>query len=225
MGSHSYDNTRTNSTHTNESVSHMFHSNYMTVFLLICFTTSIVQAQDKLKWQQKYDKHGIIAMTRKVDGSAYLEYKIETNIEGSTVDEALTLITDINQYKTIFPYLDQAELLSEYNETSYDVLVVIKTPFPVKNRIGVYTNTIHREEQFASINIIQNEELIPETKYVNIKKCYGSWAIQESENGFLSISHTFFADPGGSIPAWIINSFALKQPINTFKILKEILTR
>lgn len=191
------------------------------LILLFALTHLVAYGQESSEWKLKYNKDGITAMTRKVIDSPYLEYKIQTDVDGSSVKEALNLITNVDQYKTIYPYLSEAALLNEDDDDSFDVLVVIKTPFPVKNRIGVYTNKIDLKQGEAIISISQNEKLIPESKHVKIEKCYGSWHFEESNENRLFITHTFFADPGGSIPAWIINSFALKQPVKTFRIIKK----
>lgn len=190
------------------------------------FYAALIQAQSQQHqdWKLASTKNDIKAYTRKVEHSKYLEYKIETQAN-ATIDETLEILIDPKNYKKIFPYLSQVDLLRNGLPESYDVLVVIKTPFPVKNRIGVYTNQISRNEDKKEIDIIisQNSELIPDTKHVKIKECYGSWNLKQTDENEIFITHTFFADPGGSIPAWIINAFALKQPMKTFSILKKML--
>lgn len=176
-------------------------------------------------WTLSFEDDDIKGYTRHVDHSKYLEYRLEMIVEG-TVQEVLDLITDINNYKTLYPYLGKYELLSGHSPTEFDVLIVINTPFPARKRIGVYSNKIsHTSPDEAHITITQKNELIPESKYVKIEECYGSWEIKALNQHTVKIVHQFFADPGGSIPAWIINAFALKQPKNTFKTLKKQLLK
>lgn len=176
-------------------------------------------------WTLSFDDNGITGYTRHVEHSKYLEYRLEMTCKG-TVKEALDAITDINNYKKLYPFLGKIELLSEPHPTQFDVLLVIKTPFPAKNRIGVYSNQInHISANEARIFITQKSELIPDSKYVKIVECYGSWVIKAVDQNQVTIVHQFFADPGGSIPAWIINAFALKHPKNTFKTLKKQLSK
>lgn len=176
-------------------------------------------------WTLSFEDNGITGYTRHVDHSKYLEYRLEMTCKG-TVKEALDAITDINNYEKLYPFLGKIELLSEPHPTEFDVLLVIKTPFPAKNRIGVYSNQIkHISPVEARIAITQKSELIPDSKYVNIEECYGSWDIKAVDQNQVRIVHQFFADPGGSIPAWIINAFALKHPKNTFKTLKKQLQK
>lgn len=194
---------------------------YFFISMFFSFTFIQVHSQSN-DWKLSSSKNGIDAYTRKVDNSKYLEYKIETQIS-STVDETVAILIDTKNYKKIFPYLSEVELLRNDLPESYDVLVVIKTPFPVRNRIGVYTNQIERSNEEVNILISQNTDLIPDTKHVKITECYGSWNVRTISDTDINITHTFFADPGGSIPAWIINAFALKQPMKTFSILRDIL--
>jgi len=188
--------------------------------IIISFSfCSVAQSND---WKRASNEDGIQAYTRKVSGSKYLEYKIETQIS-TTIEGAINLITDTKKYKLIFPYLSKVELLKNNTEDSYDVLVVINTPFPARDRIGVYTNQINRSDNEATIQISQNTNLIPDSKYVKIKECYGSWNLKKINEDQIFVSHTFFADPGGTIPPFIINAFALKQPMKTFRIIRKTL--
>jgi len=41
----------------------------------------------------------------------------------------------------------------------------------------------------------------------------------------ISIVYTFEADPGGNLPAWLVNSFADKGPYESFKKLAELLKK
>lgn len=116
------------------------------LFKLIILSLCLQTKTQINAWKLASTKDDIKAYTRKVDHSKYLEYKIETQIS-STVDDVLTLLTDTKQSKKIFPYLSEIELLRDELPESFDVLVVIKTPFPVKNRIGVYTNHISRSQE------------------------------------------------------------------------------
>ncbi len=176
-------------------------------------------------WQLEYSKHGITAYTRKVDHSKYVEYKIEITTKGN-LDNAVNILTDIDRYSTLYPYLKSYEVISDKdNHQDFDILLNIKTPFPVKNRIGVYNNKVNRiSNSEVIISISQKSEEIPEdTKAVKIVDCYGSWKLKQLDADTLHITHQFFADPGGSIPAWIINQFVLKHPVKTVKTLAKLL--
>jgi hypothetical protein len=42
---------------------------------------------------------------------------------------------------------------------------------------------------------------------------------------YMNIVYTFEADPGGSLPAWLVNSFADKGPYESFRKLSDILKK
>lgn len=176
-------------------------------------------------WQLEYSKNGINAYTRKVDHSKYVEYKIDITTKGN-INNAVNILTDIDQYGTLYPYLKSYEILSDKNnKEAFDILLNIKTPFPVRNRIGVYHNKVDRvSDTEVVISISQKSDMIPiETKAVKIVDCYGSWQLKQIDSESLHITHQFFADPGGSIPAWIINEFVLRHPVKTVRTLANIL--
>jgi hypothetical protein len=50
-----------------------------------------------------------------------------------------------------------------------------------------------------------------------------NWVVTPIGDNKLAIEYVAMADPGGSIPAWITNSFSTKGPFETFRKLKDVL--
>jgi hypothetical protein len=50
-----------------------------------------------------------------------------------------------------------------------------------------------------------------------------SWYVTAPSPGTIHIVYTFEANPGGSIPAWLVDSFADKGPFESFKKLGQLL--
>jgi len=51
-----------------------------------------------------------------------------------------------------------------------------------------------------------------------------NWYVTMPTTKTISIVYTFEADPGGNLPAWLVNSFADKAPYESFKKLSQRLT-
>ena len=63
-------------------------------------------------------------------------------------------------------------------------------------------------------------EHIAEEDYVYVKNIESAWKIS-GKDGKLSVEHTAFMDPSGSIPNWIINATLTDGPINTLTNLNN----
>ena len=53
----------------------------------------------------------------------------------------------------------------------------------------------------------------------------GKWVFTPLENGKTQVYHQFGGDPGGSIPAWIVNMFLVDGPYKTMLGLQETIAK
>jgi hypothetical protein len=66
---------------------------------------------------------------------------------------------------------------------------------------------------------------VPEKKdIVRVKNSFGKWVLTPQKNG-VRIEYTLETDPGGSLPAWLVNLFVAKGPHETFVKLKKQLAK
>ena len=62
----------------------------------------------------------------------------------------------------------------------------------------------------------------PEKKdLVRIPMSRGFWTATSQSDRKIHLQYIVVIDPGGSVPAWILNNFATKAPIETFSNLKK----
>jgi hypothetical protein len=101
-----------------------------------------------------------------------------------------------------------------YNET---VL-----PWPASNRDAVihliiYPDSLHH---IVRVNAVSEPKFIGEVEgIVRIPYSKASWYVVETGNK-ISIDYTFEVDPGGSLPAWLVNMMADKGPYESFDKLR-----
>jgi hypothetical protein len=57
--------------------------------------------------------------------------------------------------------------------------------------------------------------------FVRIPHSKGDWEIHTVTNKIVHIIYILEIDPGGSVPAWIMNMFGTKAPFITFQNLKR----
>jgi len=53
----------------------------------------------------------------------------------------------------------------------------------------------------------------------------GYWQVDVLDNGLLQISFQMQVDPGGSIPAWLVNMFTGETPYQTLSKIRELVKR
>ena len=57
-----------------------------------------------------------------------------------------------------------------------------------------------------------------------MKNFKGTWrVVPQEEKGLVQIEHIAHADPGGTIPKWLVNSALVNNPYNSLLNMKKLL--
>lgn len=190
------------------------------VFIALLFFGS---QQDQEGWKKALDKEGITIHTRKVDGSPFHEFLAETSMPG-TIPAFKKIFSDVSNYIAWMPDCKSAELINMQNENEFAYYMEIKTPFPVANRYTMQRVLFSEKHGELTVSLVNCENCQqPETSSVKIETAYGSWIVRQENKNEISIRFQYYADPGGDLPAWLVNSFIEKSPYNTLRLLRELL--
>ncbi len=192
------------------------------MLLCFCFISSSIDAQQE--WKFRKEVEGIKAYTMKHDWSKFDEYRVEAEIEGS-LSALLAVFRDYEVYPKLFDGFEK--IINHVDEPDrYINYITVKTPFPAKDRDGVYLNEMDydADKKMLRIEVSCTEQFYnPSRKYIQIKNCQGFWEIKENGNGTLEVVNQFVMDPGGNVPAFIINMQTVKNPIKTILSLRELI--
>jgi hypothetical protein len=175
-------------------------------------------------WILKKDKSGIEIYTRSFEGSSFDEFRGVTVISDITLKEVLKVILDVNHYESLFPDCINPKILRQEGEWFDIHYIQTKGPFPVKDRDSVYEQKteIDKDGKHARIYLKPLPDYIPGNKdMVRIRKGSGFWELEEDSNGNVKVIYQFHGDPGGEIPAWLVNSFVVTHPFKTLNNLRN----
>lgn len=190
------------------------------LFLILLF----INPFPDLDWNLKKDKDGIKIYTRSVQGSSIEEYKAITTIEKYSLSDVLKVISDVENYESLFPDCMNPKVLKQDGEYYSVVYTQTKGPFPVKDRDSVFEQKtqIGNNGKYAKISLIAMPGYFAEDKkFVRIRKGSGFWELTEDDNENVKVIYQFHGEPGGEIPAWLANSFVVRHPFETLKNLKN----
>lgn len=197
---------------------------YKLLLIIYGFVFAYPLSSQKSDWVFRKETEGIKAYTQKHDWSKFDEYRIETTIDGN-LSAILAVFKDFDIYPVLFDGFD--EIINHVNEPDrYVNYITINTPFPARNRDGVYVNELkyNQDQKLLHIDITCSDEYYNnDSGYVQIKNCNGFWDIKDIGGNKLKIVHQFVMDPGGNVPAFIINMQTVKNPLKTMKTLKKLI--
>lgn len=191
--------------------------------LLLCSIAATGFGQNK--WRLSKEKDGIKVYLAENPKSKYKSIRVECTLSG-TFDKLIAVLTDIEHLKDWVYNTKTSYLIKKIS--AYDLYYYTETsiPWPMSNRDVVVHLKIIKDSSQSFVKILSTNEnrFVPE-KDGKVRVIYylTNWYVTMPTPKTISIIYTFEADPGGSLPAWLVNSFADKGPYESFKKLSDIL--
>ena len=173
-------------------------------------------------WELKDEEEGIKVYTRTVENSDIKAIKVECTIE-ATLSQLTAVLLDIPAshewiYATKFCRVQKNISSSELIYHSE-----IDVPWPASNRDFIVRVKIEQDSITKKLTV--DGENLPhylkeQEDVVRIMHTKSNWTVTP-RNKYLDIVFTLHVHPGGSIPAWLINLFATRGPLETFRNLRS----
>lgn len=175
-------------------------------------------------WELAREGTGIQVYTRKVSGSKFKEYKGIMTVEAS-LSSLIALVNDVAAYPKWIDTCKEGKTLKRISPTESYAYTVNKA-FPVANRDAIVRNVIQQDPEtlVVTIDIEGKPDFIPENKnLVRVTHIKGFWRFTPLDQGKVEIVYQVHNEPGGGIPAWLVNSFVVKQPFRTLVNMQKMI--
>ena len=195
------------------------------VFLfLLLYTLSFTIAQE---WELKKNKEGIQVYTKSNPNSPFDLLKAECSINVG-INELLNLIFDVNRH-TEWVY-NSVQSVAIAQKTPYDIIYYGETyaPWPVSNRdLVIHLKAITDSVTgICSITAISEPTLKPKVNgKIRVPRSISRWKLTPENHKRTHIVYTLDIDPGGSLPAWLVNFASIEGPYLSFLKMKSILIK
>ncbi len=178
------------------------------------------------EWDLKKNKNGIRIYTRSFDSTKIREYKAIMTVK-TTLQEVFEVLMDGDRlwewnYKT-----SESKTLVRLSDEAYIVWIKNDLPWPIKNRDHVSrVMVVYRDHKRIRLNIVpdNSQQVAEESHTIRITNFKGYWLLREIPEG-IEITQQLYGDPGGALPAWLLNSLITTSPYQSFSNLKEILEK
>jgi hypothetical protein len=178
-------------------------------------------SQEKSWVLQKYEE-GIGVYLRKADNSNFKELKSVVHIKTS-LSSIVAVLSDWESYPE---WVYRCGSSSTVKILSDSVLIHYQTvlaPWPVDSRDFVVMVKLVQEAETK--RIVQSSVALPDyiprkDGFVRIKSFRASWTLTPLEDGFIKVEYQLLVDPGGNVPAWLVNLAVVEGPLETTRHLK-----
>lgn len=174
--------------------------------------------------KEKHDKE-VTLYTTSVPGSLFKAYKVEAEFT-TTLTALAAHQKDADNYINWMDGLKSSELVEDTGET-YCTHSIVPAPWPVKDRDSIVTSSISQDPDTLEVYIRfqhDNNRLPPQKGCERVEMVNGEWIFTPiMENGQFTgrvkLSYINHVNPGGKIPSWLANNFAIDVPFKSIKSL------
>lgn len=200
---------------------------FLLSFLLSTFAGSYVPVQEETCKLRK-DKDDIKVYACHTDTSLLKSIRAEVLIKDISIKELKDYLMDIENYVTWQYKLEEAQVLEQVNNSEVVMRTVVDAPWPVNNREVLTRMTA--KTNAASTELMVEGLVIPydypeEKGLVRVPFSRSSWFVEQVNGNDLKVAYSLSVDPGGSLPAWLVNLAVAEAPYESFRNLKKQLSQ
>ena len=195
------------------------------IFILIATFPLNSQELTEQGWTLEKNRRGVQVYTRPIIGSKLKEYKAFVSIK-TDIEKVVLVLQDAENYSSWMVNLRKAKTITKISDTEQYVYSFGSLPWPFNKRDIISHITVYWSENKDTVNItsLGTPDYIPEqTGVLRVQKSGGIWHIYQKDERTIKVEETFNADPGGSVPCWVVNIFAIEGLYKTLSNLKEYL--
>jgi ribosome-associated toxin RatA of RatAB toxin-antitoxin module len=189
--------------------------------LLSLMTATAVHAEECDGFELALERDGVRVFNRKIDGSAVREMCVTGKVDAPPA-EVFDLLRDVESYPQRLPPTVQVERIAESGgATTY--YMVIDPGFITRRDYCISTRGT-RDGEVYSVVWHQVDCPLRSSRIERMTSNRGSWRVTPVDGGSAILYRTH-ADPGGLVPAWLVNSASARRLPEIFGALKRALQK
>ena len=194
--------------------------------LVLCSAFASV-AIGQYNWKLSKDADGIKVYLSEVKHSKFNNIKVECTLEG-TYDKLVTIINHVNNQKSWVYNNISSSIVSRVSPNEFYYYTKTHLPWPMTNRDAVIHLKMDKDSlnRFLKVSAVSVPDYVAKkSDLVRVPRSNVSWYVTMPTTKTISIVYIFDAEPGGNLPAWVVNMFTEKGPYESFKKLAGLLKR
>ncbi len=181
---------------------------------------AIAQVQ-AAQWRLVKDEAGIRIYLQQIPGSNFQAFRGVTRIR-TDMPRLLALQDDVSAACAWIHACSEQRLLKHKGNLSW-VYSRFHTPWPVQPRDSILQVTTTHDADGRVVRTLHGvvDYLPRQQGFVRVSKVEGFWSLTPRE-GEIEVIYQVHSEPGGSVPAWLANSFVVDAPFNTLQGLRQL---
>ncbi len=193
--------------------------------MLFFFRLGLVSGQPN--WKLVANEDGIRVFSKTVMDSRIKALKTTCEIKANLA-QMVALLLDVEAAGQWICHTKSCSLLKKMSASELYYYTEVALPWPLSNRDFVTHMRVFQDPVTKIVTISTPAVpgvLAERTGIVRVNHSVGTWTLTPLGKENVNVEYTLQVDPGGIIPAYIVNAFAVQAPVLTIKKLRQILPK
>ncbi len=177
------------------------------------------------QWKLAKEGDSVKIYTRPIEGSSVNELKGEMRAKTS-LSAILALIDDLDSNRKWVPKSGGVTILKRISPQEVYVRGIILSPWPFYDRDTVVRFFLDQAPDTLAVTI-EMEGVAgyypTQENYLRVPSLKGFWKFTPQAKGMVRIEYQIYADPGGLVPAWLMNPFSVDNVYGMLRNMREVL--
>ena len=174
-------------------------------------------------WIVQKEKDGIKISNRRSATSAFNDVRVELDLPGN-LDQLAAILLDVKKYREWAYATKEAFVVKQMGPNKLIYYSEIEVPWPATNRYFYAGFEIKKDPAGHSMQVVSTsipfEAPVPKD-LVKVTYSKGEWNVTTISKKSIHVNYTLELDPGGTLPAWVLNLFSTKGPLETFQNIRK----
>ena len=181
---------------------------YMVVFFSIFVLSSTPLVAEEEEWRFVYGTEDIKVHKRVKSGSSFLEFKAIGDLRGE-ITEYINVLLDTDKMPDWAPQCFEAKNVEIINENENIIYAACNGIWPVSDRDYIAKRTVISDPEMTTVRInidlTENSNVPISNNRIHIPHLQCYWILKKIDSAYTHVELHAFVDPGGWLPAWLVN--------------------
>jgi len=193
------------------------------IIVLLLFLKWDASAQRDLRWELKKDEDSIRIFVANNPESKIKMIRAEFTLRARR-EELFHQLLRADLYREWQFNTVKSEIIQSINPHELVYYCEVSAPWPVDNRdiiMHLKVNDHPGEREFSIITRCMPDARPRMAGIVRVPESRGEWRVRQIGPEMLRVDFQIQVDPGGYVPAWLVNLTLTQAPFQTFTNLKK----
>lgn len=194
----------------------------------ILLASACLQAAGADEWEVILERDGIVVSRRSVEGERLPRLRAVGEVPG-TPYEVLAVLLDVPEHVAWRPDCAESRIVRRISHWKSLTYTRIRTPWPLADRDVVVEDEVLFLDPLSRVKVIFQAVAAPDVEsgrhVIRMPSVTGSYSIEATQDGRSRVQYELKADPGGSVPDWLVAIQSTSNPFRTLAGLREQLER